>query len=298
MSLMKLGAHSVIDRLNICLGSVHLHVNEDGHSHAHEVDDHAGSNHTHDQSLRHAHHFHPPFQKDSSAITQSAIVTLVEISETLAELWKKPDAKREDIARKIEELLRAIDRSKDADVLSILSDSRIGQIQPLLWDIMSTIEYQNELREAREFVMKEKLSMDQVLQYSFGGDYERLIEKEITCLLNVFPELKKQIEMRSFEILFIGAGPMPMSAIYIHKLVKCKVKCIDRDPEAVAVGKTLVSMLDLSHDLQYECISSSLDIQVSPNTVLFVASLVQGKLDVLKRIPPNVSDRVVCQCLG
>jgi hypothetical protein len=283
--------HTVIDRLNVCLGTTHSHVHEDAHSHAHEHDDHLKPDHSHhDQTMLHVHHFHPCFEKEASATTESAISTLVAITSRLIDLWRSaPYAViAREVSSKITELLHAINQFKDGDVLSILSDSKIGQIQPQLWEIMSAVECQNELREARDFCSKEALSMDQVLQYSFGGDYERLVQKEIECMLQSFPKLHKEVESVSFEFKFVGAGPMPMSAIYINKILKCKVECIDRDPEAAAAGKALISKLGLTEIMPYSCGSSSSDITLLPHQILFVASLVQGKLNILRGVPIDV----------
>jgi hypothetical protein len=286
---MKLSSHSVIDRLNVCLGTVHAHVLEDSHSQSHEQDNHVNSDHSHDQPNLHAHHCHPLFKKVVNTTTESAISTLVDTSSRLIELWKSApsSAVSKGVSSVISELLLQINKFKDADVLSILSDPEIGRIQPQLWDILSTVECQNELREAITFCEREALSLDQVLQYSFGGDYERLVGKKIECMLESFPNLRDQITGGHVDFKFVGAGPMPMSAIFMNKMLKCKIECIDRDAKAAIAGRTLIEKLGLAESLPYSCDVSN-EMEILPHQVLFVASLVQGKLDALSKVPVDV----------
>ena len=58
---------------------------------------------------------------------------------------------------------------------------------------------------------------------------------------------------------------------------------------AVAAGKELISKLGMSHLLPY--IDSRVDeFEVLPHHVVFVASLVQGKISVVTDIPVGVSN--------
>ncbi len=48
------------------------------------------------------------------------------------------------------------------------------------------------------------------------------------------------------EFVFIGAGPMPLSAIYLHKITGgAKVLCVDVDKDASAAGAELIARVGL-----------------------------------------------------
>ena len=62
----------------------------------------------------------------------------------------------------------------------IRSHLLISEIQPRLREIefVSAVECQNELRDALGFCSKDALSVNDILEYSFGGDYEALVQSQ------------------------------------------------------------------------------------------------------------------------
>ena len=78
--------------------------------------------------------------------------------------------------------------------------------------------------------------------YRFYQVAEQLIGQELS-LVPAKPE----------NVLFIGSGPLPLTAVLIHQRTGAHVTCVDCDPEAIAQSSRLLSKLSLDQALRVSC---------------------------------------------
>lgn len=261
-------SHSVSQRLSLCLG----------------LDDR--TQHAHDANHADANHFHPVLPK----IEEDYVSRANELVQQVARLYEVIRASTADQERSaaIGELIRCLHRQWPlVAVQHVLDDQRITSIQPALWRVLSDVECKAEASGARELLQRSSLSLHDVLAFRHGGDYEPLIARELRCLFEAAPHLQG----KSFRCTFIGSGPVPLSAILIHKHTTATVQCIDIDPVATELAASLLGRLGLSHAIVARC-SLTCDatiLQCIENTeVVFVASLVQDKAQILRQLKAGV----------
>ncbi len=110
--------------------------------------------------------------------------------------------------------------------------------------------------------------------------YARLVDGELKQL--GYPQ--KRVALRDFEsIAFVGAGPLPLSAIMIHQKTGLPVTCIDSDKEAVALGKAFIKKCRLTDGISYRHIrGDQVDYCIHP--YIFIAGLVQDKESVVCQV--------------
>lgn len=293
-------AHSAVQRLNICLGVghahdvIHDHHDPNHHSHgAHPEQEHTDhyhhADHTHmHQPGFHTHHFHPELRQldqKSIAIVEQITGKFLGAFKSLSEEFIKNSSQTSSRVSAILTLIHESTISRE-ETLHFLASKHISEIQPKLWAILSSIECRNELIEAKAFLGRESLSLADVLSYQYCGDYEPLVNRELDCLFASFPTLDRK-RAADLEFVFIGAGPMPLSAIYIHCILGSRVICVDIDSNAAAAGADLLKRIGLEEKLPYLCTKTQ-RIKFHSQQIIFIASLVQGKLNVVQTLPKEV----------
>ncbi|MFH1158548.1 MAG: nicotianamine synthase family protein [Pseudomonadota bacterium] len=110
--------------------------------------------------------------------------------------------------------------------------------------------------------------------------YGNLVDVELKQL--GFPHEK--IALRDFEsIAFVGAGPLPLSAIMIHRKTGLPVTCIDSSRDAAILGKEFIDKCGLSKGISYRHIRGD-QVDYCLHPCIFIAGLAQDKESIVHRI--------------
>ncbi|ANY70202.1 hypothetical protein BBD42_29625 [Paenibacillus sp. BIHB 4019] len=166
------------------------------------------------------------------------------------------------------------------EIKAVLSDEYMAKNQRMLQDKLSKAEFQVELADSQHICRAEAAAMDIVTQLPYWTIYMALVSEELSTL-RAF--IRQDGEIENSPIVFVGSGPMPLSAIILHLLADVEVICLDIDPaacetscsflEKMGLGTKVNVMMEDGAEFDYSCYSR-----------IFVASLVQNKLAVLEQI--------------
>lgn len=125
-----------------------------------------------------------------------------------------------------------------------------------------------------------------VVDYPLFSRFERLIEREVGLLDGYIPR----------RVLFIGSGPMPITALCLQHRLNAPVDCLERDPEAVAESSLVLDRLGYSASIQVLHGQGEL-VDVSEYDVILVALLAKPKRAILESIVHSSRDdvRIICR---
>lgn len=137
--------------------------------------------------------------------------------------------------------------------------------------------------------------------------FVRSILEEGSCTLSKYPLyqrferlLRRETSMiqadRTKKALFIGSGPVPVSAIWYQQLTGMNVDCFDIDERAVGLSKILLNTIGLERKIQvFHQPDNSYD--VSDYAIIMIALLAKPKLAILHNIHNTASDdcQIICR---
>lgn len=122
-----------------------------------------------------------------------------------------------------------------------------------------------------------------IVEYPLADRFDRLIEREITLAGPLGPRSS---------VLFIGSGPVPISAVYIHARTGATVRCLDSDRASVTVSRRLLQNLGLHHAIRVDHGAGQYSSAGAPSLVV-VALLAKPKAAILDHmwheLPPECS---------
>jgi ribosomal protein S18 acetylase RimI-like enzyme len=123
-------------------------------------------------------------------------------------------------------------------------------------------------------------------RYLLSDRFDTLIRRELALLSGPPPQ----------RILFIGSGPLPISAYYLHRLTGKRVDCLDRDPAAVAVSRQLIETLGLG-DALHVFNGEGESFHISDYDLIVVALLAKPKRRILRNLRKKAAPgcRILCR---
>lgn len=142
------------------------------------------------------------------------------------------------------------------------------------------IEFTNSAIESNEFYLKD---LEKYLLYT---RFVTLVKNEINL---------GKISENDY-VLFIGSGPLPITAILLNVFVKCKVDCYDEKKEYVGISRKVIEKLGLSNDIKiYNKQGQSLND--SSYTAIIVTLLAKPKDKILERVWDKTlpDTRIICR---
>ena len=89
----------------------------------------------------------------------------------------------------------------------------------------------------------------------------------------------------------MGGGPLPLSAIVLHMRTGKPVLCVDADAEASECAAKLLTKLNLCQVSAVH--TDGVDFDYGGASAIFIASLTNRKMDVVKRIVETCKEPVV-----
>lgn len=122
--------------------------------------------------------------------------------------------------------------------------------------------------------------------YRLTPRFRRLIEREIDLLGGAKPA----------RALFIGSGPVPVSAILLHEYLGVPVDCADVDPDAVAQSRTLLERLSLKDQIRV-ALTDGAAVDASRYDMVLIALLAKPKAEILAQVSKSARPdcRIICR---
>ncbi|MDH5545279.1 MAG: hypothetical protein OEZ43_06780 [Gammaproteobacteria bacterium] len=182
------------------------------------------------------------------------------------------------------ELERTLLKSEDKDEL--LKHVMLHFTQDDL-QMLNDLYCEWETRLERRFVNFLDLGVvKHYLDYPLYARFERLISREVYLLRDRKPE----------RVLFIGSGPMPVTALCMHHHLGVRIDCLEHNLNAVEESRVVIEKLGMS-DAIHVIHGQGQEVNASLYDVIVVALLAKPKRKILESIAKTCSKdiRVVCR---
>lgn len=158
----------------------------------------------------------------------------------------------------------------------VLADHRIAAIRDALVQRLALAEGAMERHWARSFRQRVRLTAADFGSFTYWDCYCHLVDAELSSLV---PHLNLDA---AESIAFVGAGPLPLSAIIMHLRTGLRVTCIDVEAEACNFARELCGKAGLM-GIEVRCACGA-HHDYALNPVVVIASLVPDKAQVMRRI--------------
>lgn len=160
----------------------------------------------------------------------------------------------------------------------------VQAILPDIHTLASHGEYELEQYWAKRIIASPFPAIE-LEQYPYYHNYEQLTQLE-------YQSLRVLGERRITRVLFVGSGPLPLSAILLARTFGVRVTCLDKDEDAVRLSGKLIEKLGLSHVIEVAHKDILSTITLAEYDVVFLGALVgmteQEKLDVINHLYTHV----------
>jgi hypothetical protein len=174
-----------------------------------------------------------------------------------------------------------------AETAAILNHPEVAALRSSLLDRLSEAESALERFWSQRFRNRKTLHVRDLRTFLYWRNYERLLGMELKALAAIW-RFKAQ---KHGEIVFVGGGPLPLSAIVLHMRTGKPVLCVDADGEASECARGLLAKLGLSEVSAVH--TDGMDFDYGGASATFIASLANRKMDVAKRIVETCKEPVV-----
>src|SRR5262249_10302472 len=128
---------------------------------------------------------------------------------------------------------------------AVLDDPDVQAIRGGLVAALAVAEGEMERFWGEELCSRADLSVSDFRDFAYWDCYRNLSENELRSLPRR-PRLGQGVGEKVSEglgegqsIAFVGAGPLPLSAIIMHARANLRITCIDRNPRACHIAQTL-----------------------------------------------------------
>jgi hypothetical protein len=178
------------------------------------------------------------------------------------------------------------------EVAAILNAPSIQQIIPSLRQLLGRAEYEMENFCAAAMIDDEIEAEPRFSSYRnfiYRGNYDALVSAELHAMK--WHGQTQPVRAGCESIAFVGAGPLPISAIMLHQRTGLRVTCIDSNERAFQLGQRLICLLaakeaghkDIDKMIHFiHAFGEEHDYRMHP--VVFIASLVENKEQIINRI--------------
>ena len=144
-------------------------------------------------------------------------------------------------------------------------------------------ETELERQYAQDILSGKEITLD---NYLLNERFERLVKRELSLLNGDIPQ----------RVLFVGSGPLPISAFHIQRVIQRPVDCLDRNPAAVDISREVIEKLGLGESLRvFNGLGESFDIK--EYDLILVALLAAPKRRILRNLRKKAlpSCRILCR---
>ncbi len=142
----------------------------------------------------------------------------------------------------------------------------VSSLQTGFCELRARCEYAEE-RYWSQRISQQRDAVSELCQYPEYPLYETIVEYE-------YGLLNRSGSRGIQNILFIGGGPLPMTAILLAQKFRVTSTCIDRVAEACQLAQRLSEALDLTRYLRYRCVDILSLTELDRYDAVFLAALV------------------------
>lgn len=161
-------------------------------------------------------------------------------------------------------LVSLVTTTPDELATSLLQESCVQTILPELQSYAASGETALEEYWVEKFLSQPLLTYKELAQFPYFHNYEALAQLEVTAL--------RKHNLLTKPLLFVGGGPLPLSAIIFAKQYGLRVHIIDCNQQAVDYSLQLIKRLDLTQLISI----SQADIHdyIPTDLTIFLAAMV------------------------
>jgi nicotianamine synthase len=182
------------------------------------------------------------------------------------------------INQAFENLVRIIKTPYSQEIISsTLGDARIKDIQEELYKICAEGESLLEAAWA-DRVLKSDDVWATLREFPYYQSYVSMVGQEVALLAR-----------KSHRALFIGSGPLPLTAILLAIQHDMDIVCLDSDSEALFKGARVVEKLGLCHRIKFICADGKEFSIPKEINVTFVAALVGDRVKEKEAVITHVT---------
>lgn len=131
-----------------------------------------------------------------------------------------------------------------------------------LQKICAHAEYELEMYWAKEIILGNR----SILDFPYYKNYKDLTRLEWSAIASC-------AEHDHHNVLFIGSGPLPMTAIVLATVHGISCTLVDNDLEAVEVSRKLIQTLGLEHMITVVCSDGDTFDRMSDFNMIYIAAL-------------------------
>lgn len=164
------------------------------------------------------------------------------------------------------------------EVKYVMSNVEVAPLQKALLAKLSEAEYQMELFDSRHLCNQPEFGLASLFQYKNWGNYESLVGEELKQLRKI-----SRPEEITSPIVFVGSGPLPLSALLLHLMLNVSVFCLDIDVDACEAARFMMERINLSDSVKVVQ-GDGANFDYADYQHVFIASLVTQKDEVLEQI--------------
>jgi nicotianamine synthase len=124
----------------------------------------------------------------------------------------------------------------------------------------------------------------ELLKFPYYKNYECLTAREWRMVTRQHAKAKN--------VIFLGSGPLPLTAIILAKKYGCNITLVDSDTQAVLLSHRLIQLLGLSQSMRVVQASAETYQDVSDVDIIYVAALVGRNPKEELRIYKNLAERM------
>jgi hypothetical protein len=181
-----------------------------------------------------------------------------------------------------------------SDIAAILQDPFVKKATPHLRALLGRTEYAMEHFSAQAILgLTDAAGLEPYASFDnfiYMDNYRALVDQEIAAL--GWPKKMTGLNIETQSVAFVGAGPLPISAILFHLRTGMPVTCIDSDPQAHERGLQLLRYLAATWPKRYGSLDKSMSYVLADGAkhdyvthpIVFIASLIDNKDAVLTQI--------------
>lgn len=186
-----------------------------------------------------------------------------------------PGASADDLFARLVRLVLAV---PDDEAASVLADPIIRAIAPQVRELCARGETELEFAWS-ERVLQARSPFDELALFPYIGNYRRLSRMEAGVLASAVGTPRS--------LAFVGAGPLPLSALFLARELDVTVDLLDNDPAAVDAAARLVRALGV-RGLESR-LADAAQADLSGYDVVVLAALVGETADEKRRLLGRMS---------
>jgi hypothetical protein len=160
------------------------------------------------------------------------------------------------------------------EMKSVLEDPDVCAVRNRLVAKLAIAEGEMERCWGEQFCARDSLTIGNFGDFIYWDCYRHLVENELRGLRRLGVGGRQGIA-------FVGAGPLPLSAVIMHARTGLRITCIDLDPQACRLAHALCRKAGLAGIDIVDARGEDYDYRNCP--VVFIAGLVPDKEKVIAR---------------